>query len=146
MSLGRKLSRGTKRLGHKINRGAHKLGHKTHDVLSKVQGASNKIVNKSENVLHKVRKGVDMADKIVGAAIDAGAGNVPVVGDGLSLLGKGLHGARKGLDKGDKALHKYKKKSQKVFDTVDKHANNLEKMNIRKKLAESMHDDDDNFA
>ena len=107
MSLGRKLNKQTQRLGRKIDKTAHRLGHKTHDVLARAQGASDKIVNTSEKVLHNVRKGVDIADKVVGAAIDAGAGDIPVVGNGLSAVGAGLHAARKGVDIGDKALHKY---------------------------------------
>lgn len=142
MKLGKKIDRGVRKLGHKIDKKAHQLGHKSHDVLQKAQKINRKAVNTGSKVLHNVRKGADIADAVLGAAVDAGAGSVPIVGDGIALASKGLHGARKGLDKGDKALHKYKNASNKALKHANKHANDLEKFNVRKKIAQATADED----
>lgn len=145
--LGKKLSRKTKKLGHKIDKKAHQLGHKSHDVLSKVQGANDKIINTSEKILHKARKGVDGLDHVLNAVVEAGGADIPVLGSGIKLAADATHGARQGLDKGDKAVHKYKNASNKVSKHAEKHVADLEKFNIRKKLAQAARDDpDDGFA
>ena len=145
MKLGQKIKRSAHALGRKIDRSAHRLGHKCHDVLSKVQGASNKIAGKIEHGIHQVRKGVDVADKVVDAVSRSGvAGAIPLPGAQAAVYAtsRGLHGIRKGLDKGDNALHKYKQKSDKLIEEGKKHAASLEKFNVRKKLAEAANPDD----
>lgn len=142
--LGRKFGTKIRKLGSKIDKNVHTLGSKANNVLEKVEKTNNEIINKSGKALRVADKIVSTSDKVLGVLNDAGLKNVPVVGGVSSLAEKGLQGAHKGINKAEKFRNAYIDKTTKAIDKSKNVANNLEKHNTRKVLADMARENLDN--
>jgi hypothetical protein len=131
--LGQKLNRGTRKLGNKIDKKAHQLGHKSNDVLNKAQGVRTKILQSTKGI-NAITTGLRTADDVMDVVGGMGADTIPQ----YAAVHGAVKGARVGAETLKEARTQFRNQSKEAIDTGRKHATDLEKFNIRKKLSQTV--------
>jgi|GEM_PF-5822408 len=145
--LGKKFGTKIRKLGAKIDDKVHMLGNKTNNVLDKVEKVNEEIIDKSGKALNVAKHVTGTGAKVLDVLNEAGIKDVPILGSATSLAETGLRGANKGIAKAEKLREDYIDKSQKGINVGRNVADNLEKHNTRKVLADMARENaNDSFA
>ena len=107
LQLGMKIGRAFSSLGNKVARGVRKIGEKDMaqinkvnkligDPMGQVNSLAKDVVLKSGAITNGLRIGTDIGDKVFGAAVGLGAGNIPVYGKYVLAGQKGMSALKDG--------------------------------------------------